>query len=225
MSMGAPPKFDEKPSAAVAPKGPGRPRDRQKDEAIIRAAQRLFLERGFDGASVDAIAEAAGVAKATVYARFQDKEALLKESITSKCSQFLDAETLDWRPGRTLKAGLSDIARRFLSLVTDKEALSMHRLMMEEGAKSDRLPTLFFESAILPTVHRLADYLVSEARRLGVDLADAEGAAWRFLGMVKGEDHMRAMFGMTARSRKEIDCHIAACVDDFVAANFGGAAR
>lgn len=202
------------------PKGPGRPRDRQKDEAIIKAAQRLFLERGFEGASVDAIAEAAGVAKATVYARFSDKEALLKESIESKCGEFLDADTLDWRAGRTLRDGLIAIAERFLSLVTDADALSMHRLMMQEGQKSDRLPSLFFESAILPTVRRLAAFLDSEAQRLGVMLKDSEGAAWRFLGMVKGEDHMRAMFSMTPRAHAAVRRHVAACVDDFIAANF-----
>lgn len=207
-------------SREAGPRGPGRPRDAQKDEAILRAAQRLFLERGFEGASVDAIAEAAGVAKATVYARFTDKEALLKQSIATKCGEFLDADTLDWRAGRTLRDALIAIAERFLSLVTDPDALSMHRLMMQEGQRSDRLPTLFFESAILPTVRRLAAFLDSEARRLGVTLEDSEGAAWRFLGMVKGEDHMRAMFSMRPRPRAAIRRHIAACVDDFVAANF-----
>ncbi len=206
-------------------RGPGRPRDAQKDAAIIRAAQRLFLERGFEGASVDAIAAAAGVAKATVYARFADKEALLRESIITKCGAFLDADTFDWRAGRTLRDGLIAIARRFLSLVTDAEALSMHRLMMQEGQKSDRLPTLFFDSAIRPTVRRLAAYLDSEAARLGVTMSDAESAAWRFLGMVKGEDHMRAMFNMAPRKKAEIDRHIAACVDDFIAASFPGARR
>lgn len=205
-------------------RGPGRPRDVEKDHAIIRAAQRLFLERGFDGASVDAIAEAAGVAKATVYARFADKEALLREAIAAKCGEFLDNETLDWRAGRNLKDGLAAIANRFLSLVTDDEAVSMHRLMMQEGQKSDRLPSLFFDSAIRPTVKRLAAFLDSEAARLGATIGDAEGAAWRFLGMVKGEDHMRAMFTMKPRAKAEIDRHIAACVDDFVSANFGGKA-
>lgn len=207
-------------SREAGPRGPGRPRDAQKDEAILRAAQRLFLERGFEGASVDAIAEAAGVAKATVYARFADKEALLKRSIETKCGEFLDADTLDWRAGRTLRDALIAIAERFLSLVTDPDALSMHRLMMQEGQRSDRLPTLFFESAILPTVRRLAAFLDSEAIRLGVRLKDTEGAAWRFLGMIKGEDHMRAMFAMAPRPREAVRRHIAACVDDFIAANF-----
>ncbi len=204
-------------------RGPGRPRDAQKDVAILRAAQRLFLERGFDGASVDAIAEAAGVAKATVYARFSDKESLLKQAIAAKCGEYLDAVTFEGRAGRTLRDGLIAIAQRFLSLVTDSDALSMHRLMMQEGQKSDRLPTLFFESAIRPTVRRLAAFLGIEAARLGVNVGDPEGAAWRFLGMVKGEDHMRAMLGMKPRRRAEVDAHIAACVDEFIAANFPAA--
>jgi TetR/AcrR family transcriptional repressor of mexJK operon len=203
-------------------RGPGRPRDAAKDAAIIGAAQRLFLERGFEGASVDAIAEAAGVAKATVYARFADKEALLKAAITTKCHSFLDAETLEWRTDRPLRDGLIGFARKFLALVTDPEAIAMHRLMMQEGQRSDRLPELFFQTAIRPTVQRLAQYLEDEAglRRIGPLIW--EGAAWRFLGMVKGEDHMRAMFGMKARAPEEIDRHIEACVDDFIAANFPG---
>lgn len=205
------------------PRGPGRPRDAQKDEAIVRAAQQLFMERGFEGASVDAIAEAAGVAKATVYARFADKEALLKQSIATKCGEFLDADTLDWRAGRPLREALIAISDRFLSLVTDDDAMAMHRLMMQESQKSDRLPTLFFESAIRPTVVRLAAFLDSEAERLGVALKDSEGAAWRFLGMVKGEDHMRAMFGMKPRPRAAVRRHIEACADDFIAAHFPAA--
>lgn len=187
----------------------------------MAAAQRLFMERGFDGASMDAIAEAAGVAKATVYARFPDKEALLKASIAAKCQSFLDPETLDWRFGRTLRDGLIGIARRFLSLVTDPEAVGMHRLMTQEGQRSDRLPALFFQSAIRPTVLRLAQFLDDEAMfNHSGDPVDPVAAAWRFLGMVKGEDHMRAIFGMTPRSQKEIDLHIEQCVDDFIRANF-----
>ncbi|MDZ7628944.1 MAG: TetR/AcrR family transcriptional regulator [Parvularculaceae bacterium] len=188
------------------------------------AAQRLFMERGFDGSSMDAIAEAAGVAKATVYARFPDKETLLKASISAKCQSFLDPETLDWRFGRTLRDGLLDIARRFLSLVTDPEAIGMHRLMTHEGQRSDRLPSLFFQSAIRPTVLRLAQFLEDESKfnQSGLPV-DSVAAAWRFLGMVKGEDHMRAIFGMTPRPREEIDAHIEACVDDFIRANFPNA--
>lgn len=200
-------------------RGPGRPKDVQKDAAIIAAAQRLFMERGFDGASMDAIAEAADVSKATVYARFSDKEALLREAIANKCGSYLDAETTEWRPGRDLRQSLIGFSRRFLDLVTDPEALAMLRLIMGEGQRGPQLPTLFFESAILPTVEKLSLFFAAEAPRSGLKIDDPTAAAWRFLGMIKGEDHMRAMLGVPTRSKAEIDRHIAACVEMFIAAH------
>src|ERR1700761_9591323 len=48
----------------------------QVEERILDAAGRVFLEHGFQGASVDEIAEAASAGKPTIYARFPNKQAL-----------------------------------------------------------------------------------------------------------------------------------------------------
>ena len=56
---------------------PGRPRDAAKLEAILDAANALFLERGIAATTMDAVAERASVSKMTVYANFRDKPALL----------------------------------------------------------------------------------------------------------------------------------------------------
>lgn len=185
----------------------------------MHAAQAMFMRHGFDGASVDAIAEAAGVAKATVYARFGDKKGLLRAAIEAKCAEFLDAVTMEAAPGRTLRKGLTEIAHRFLALVTDEEALSMHALMMEAGKNGPEMPTLFFESAVLPTCRRLSGFLEAERERGRLVLDNPEAAAWRFLGMVKSQDHMRAMLGLPRRPQAEIDAFLASCVDAFLAAH------
>ena len=49
-------------------------------QAVLDAAARLFLQDGFDGTSVKAVADAAGVSPETVYARFKTKRALLGEA-------------------------------------------------------------------------------------------------------------------------------------------------
>src|ERR1700740_2256624 len=46
------------------------------DARILDAARKVFLERGFEGASIEKIAEAARSGKPTIYARFPGKEAL-----------------------------------------------------------------------------------------------------------------------------------------------------
>src|SRR5690606_28220951 len=51
---------------------------------ILAGAREVFMECGFDRASVDAIAARAGVAKATVYNHFQDKAQLFVASFSEE---------------------------------------------------------------------------------------------------------------------------------------------
>lgn len=66
---------------AGAPERPrGRPRSAIADQAIREAAVDLFAERGFEGFSVEDVAERAGVSKATVYRRYPSKVDLVVEA-------------------------------------------------------------------------------------------------------------------------------------------------
>jgi AcrR family transcriptional regulator len=59
----------------------GRPRDPDVDDAILRAALQLFLERGVDGTSIEQVAKRAGVGKVTVYRRWDSKEEMIAQAI------------------------------------------------------------------------------------------------------------------------------------------------
>lgn len=66
------------PTRRPGPAGGARERNRRaRTAAITVAALEQFLERGIDGTSIDQIAKAAGIGKATFYAYFSDKEELL----------------------------------------------------------------------------------------------------------------------------------------------------
>jgi AcrR family transcriptional regulator len=56
-----------------------RSRSTEAHDKVLRAALGLFGERGIDATSMDAIAQASGVSKATIYNHWADKEALLLE--------------------------------------------------------------------------------------------------------------------------------------------------
>lgn len=70
----------EKDAVARLDRG-GRPRDPGNDVSILQAALDLLIERGVDGASIEAIARHAGVAKMTVYRRWQSKDDLLAAAL------------------------------------------------------------------------------------------------------------------------------------------------
>jgi AcrR family transcriptional regulator len=56
-----------------------RPRSAQAHQKVLVAAVELFSERGIEATSMDAIAEASGVSKATIYKHWPDKDALCVE--------------------------------------------------------------------------------------------------------------------------------------------------
>src|SRR5438552_9008338 len=79
MTMDPPPRSRAKSRRAPRARRGGRPtleQAAQLDRDVREAALSLFLEHGYDGTSMDAIANAAGTTKASLYARFPTKEAV-----------------------------------------------------------------------------------------------------------------------------------------------------
>ena len=70
------------PPATPAPDAPrlGRPRDPNADVAILRAVLDLASEDGLQAVTIDAVAQRAGVGKATIYRRWTSKEAMLVDA-------------------------------------------------------------------------------------------------------------------------------------------------
>ena len=66
------------------PRG-GRPLDRSRDVVIRAAVLQVLAEQGCRGLSIDAVARAAGVGKATIYRRWSSKEDLLVDVVEAMC--------------------------------------------------------------------------------------------------------------------------------------------
>jgi AcrR family transcriptional regulator len=70
-----------------APRTTGRPRDPELDLRILDATLQLLADDGYDGLTIEAVAAAAGVGKASVYRRFAGKEELVIEAVASLSEQ------------------------------------------------------------------------------------------------------------------------------------------
>src|SRR2546423_13905892 len=89
----------------------GRPRLQSTDEAIFVAAAELIGERGYDGFSMAAVADRAGVAKPTVYRRWPTRSHLVLATMSSVMARVALFDTGDLRAdlvsfARTLSAAL-----------------------------------------------------------------------------------------------------------------------
>jgi AcrR family transcriptional regulator len=111
-----------------------RPRSSEAHQKVIDAALDLFAERGIDAASMDAIARASGVSKATIYNHWEDKEALLLEVM-------LYVNGLDGDPEDVDSGDLS----RDLATVLNRRPPQQF-----EAARDRMMPTLIAYSAVHP---------------------------------------------------------------------------
>lgn len=199
----------------------GRPRDPVKDRQILEAAVALFMERGFAASSMEAIAEQAGVSKVTLYARYKDKESLFIAALAMRTNEFVGPELFEPGVGGGVRAQLSLIASRFLQLVISHDGVGMMVLISKESARSPQLAALFFDMAVLPLKRHIEAFLMREAAAGRLIIADPDGAAWRFLGAVKGKAHLCAMLGLAVPEAAELQRHLDACVDDFLRLHAG----
>ncbi|ALJ20869.1 TetR/AcrR family transcriptional regulator [Microbacterium sp. No. 7] len=162
-----------------------------KRRAILDAAGPVFGEHGYERASVDAIAAAAGVSKPTVYTYFGNKERLFRETMSDIARQVneasyeavvaLDTHPERWRDSlRTLALALSRCGREGC-------AASLSRLVL---AESRRDPTVFEEvrrAGAEPIREALAGRLAMLGNAGLLDVDDPAAAARHFIALTQAQ--------------------------------------
>src|SRR6202161_3432570 len=90
--------------------------DSTKRRQIIDGARKVFLDLGFDGASMGEIARAAGVSKGTLYVYFADKNRLF-EAIVERETLEQSKVAFNFDPGRDAATTLRDFGRAYIELL------------------------------------------------------------------------------------------------------------
>lgn len=214
---------EPKPPASVSdapkPAGPGRPKDLGKRAAILEAAKQMFTHGGFDGASMDQIAAAAGVSKLTVYSHYGDKEALFVAVVKSHCEQQLPSSLFEPLPQVPLRERLLTIARAFYAMISSPAAVAGHRMLCTPQLSGTALPQLFWEAGPKRVQSDFASLLQWRVAAGELAIADVPRAASQFFTLLKGEPHAQLVFGCCDPAAVvDIDAHIDATVDLFLRA-------
>lgn len=203
----------------VAPRpAPGRPKDLAKRAAILDAAQRMFLEHGFEGVSMDQIAALAGVSKLTVYSHFGDKEALFNAAVQSTCDQLVPETLFLADNSAPLREQLLSIGRAFFALVSSEEALATQRIMLSPSTE-DPIRRLFWQAGPARMTTALGNALAPRVASGELQILDMELAAGQFFCLIKGELHNSMMFGLAEPVCAAVaERHVASAVDLFIRA-------
>jgi len=125
-------------SVRRAPARSGRPPNElagEVEERILDAARKVFLDRGFEGASIEEIAAVARSGKPTIYSRFHDKKALFTAAVT-RYGIAKQGRLENYSPsGTTIEERLASIGVTVLQEVLAPEWISLLRLAIAEARR------------------------------------------------------------------------------------------
>jgi AcrR family transcriptional regulator len=183
---------------------PPREQAEQRRGEVLDCALEVFLERGYEQATVDLIAARAGASKRTLYAHYEDKTALFKAAVTRAIERYAaEAEKLFFVEG-DLEQTLTSLARMRLAHVISPVGQRLQRIL---NAEANRFPEIFnqaYEQGTKPLIDFLAEVLRRHTASGELDIDHPERASRVFLSMVVGGPARQIGAG-TKLSQDELD--------------------
>lgn len=156
-----------------------------KAEAILTGALQVFLARGYAAASMDRIAAAAGVSKATVYSHFSDKEGLFAALVARFAEQKyprLFRQSAPHPPSMSPEILLRQLVNEVLSNIEgDGQHQEFLRLVIGESGRFPELAKIFLRAFTMQGIAVMGAYFAS---REELNLPDPEATARVFIGAI-----------------------------------------
>ncbi len=190
----------------------------RKFDQVLNGAREVFMADGFEGASVDDIARAAGVSKATLYSYFPDKRLLFMEVAQTECkrmSESIIAMIDDSKPAREV---LTIAATQLTGFLVSEFAQQVFRICVAERDRFPELGKAFYEAGPQNGQRQMAEYLEKAVQKGELAIEDVHIAAEQFSELCKVRIWTRAAFGIqTSFPQSEIDGIALQAVDMFMA--------
>jgi AcrR family transcriptional regulator len=197
--------------------------DSAKRRQIVEGARSVFLARGFDAASMNDIARAAGVSKGTLYVYFKDKEQLFAAIVEQECTAHAEAVFDLHADDHDVESALIRFGNAYVGFLCRPEKASALRTVM---AISDRMPEMgrvFYETGPAFGIARLAGYLRAQAEAGVLAVEDFEVAAAQFMDACQSTLFKPVLFNFRqAPEPKQIDHVVRIAVRTFLAAYRAG---
>lgn len=157
-----------------------------REDKILSAAGRMFIQHGFEGVSMDVIAKVAGVARQTLYNRFPDGKESLFGAVAERMWQAFPVMAIasDEEALSSPEEGLRRIGLGVAQFWSPPLAVDFLRLVISEGHRFPQLIKRFFEVGKTPAVSAVRNYIAELGNRGLLRITDAELASQQFLGMI-----------------------------------------
>ncbi len=170
------------------------PRGRARREALLRAAEELFVEKGFEKTTLSDIISRAGGSRATLYEHFGDKQGLFRAMMEDNSARILgglsaiEADDLT-RP----ETALTGFALHFARILVEDRTVSIIRILVAEGRRVPDIVESFFRIGPDQGKAKVAAFMTRLVDAGVLRLENPSTAARAFLGMVTGDLLLRRL--------------------------------
>ena len=190
-----------------------------KRKELIKHATKMFLEMGYEKASMNNLVKRSGSSKSTIYKHFRSRQALFIAVLDEKLRDHLaPIENLDLTT-LSIEEGLKLIGRTSIKVITSKDNVNLCRIIYAEAERIPYVGKTYYEHGPRRGMAGVAKYLSTMVERGRIRCADPSMAAEYFWGMILYKPMLERYCGikgpLTAREQKN---YIDKVVDSFISA-------
>ena len=198
--------------------GAGQIKRGRKFDQVLEGARSVFLTSGYEGASVDEIAKAAGVSKATLYSYFPDKKLLFLEVAKAEYERQAD-EAMEWLSDEcSVAEWLTHACEIMLEIFLSEFGLGVYRMSVSEADRFPEIGRGFYESGPGLIRASLVPYFESCEARGALAIPDKVLAADQLAELCKADLHPKRVLGLQSKfSDDEKARVVTGAVDMFLA--------
>lgn len=157
--------------------------------AFLLAAREVFLEQGYEEASVNDVVRRAGGSLATLYAQFGNKEGLFLAVAQDQHERFVQQITPKCVDHLKLEEGLQAIGEGYVRALLERDNLAFFRIIVGEGRKFPQLLQRYIATGAEKVRAVVIEYLRTHATQIG----EPEMVAPYFLEIMRGRHQYRAL--------------------------------
>jgi TetR/AcrR family transcriptional repressor of mexJK operon len=196
----------------------GGARPKAKEQEVLDVATTYFLEHGYQGASINAMARSSGISKESIYRYFSSKKQLFEAVIGRELVEYRQAlDHLDSiLTSLELRAALIMVVETTLALITTDRTLALRRLIFEEATRSPDVGQHYYKIGpgqayrVLEKVFETHDYESD---------FDIPTLSSYFTALMSWRVTLERQCAVRPEpTAEEISAHAAAIVDDFMKA-------
>lgn len=165
-----------------------------KAQQILAGVRSIFLDMGYEGASTDKLARAAGVSKGTLYNYFPDKETLFIAFIEGECRKqaSLIFEVED--QSADIETVLREIAYNYVKMCPSAFVQGIYRLALAEATRFPALARTFYDSGPDLASRRMVQLLAGAVAKGELKIDDLDMAAHHFAQLCKADLFEKCLF-------------------------------